>query len=350
MSNRVKNWLLAGAVAAALVEFVIIMVLLFPPTARYTPGRRPHQASARPMSAVLMQDNSKRKRQTDKTPEQEEEPEAEQEGAEEPGDTEPVQEKEKPEGELSAPEIIAKADIVAHGLGTIGDLAAPNCLEAFYEAYAQGVRVFEVDLRLTRDCQVVLRHDWWPSTWQTGINWANIPTREKFLSEKILDQYTPMSFQDLLLLMEQHSDICVVTDSKFTESDVFTIQFDAMLADARELGLTYLFDRIFIQVYSGNMKKALDNIYPFPHYIYTLYQDETPFNGTVAEFRKRAEWGVEGIVMDNIWWRPEFAAIADEYGIHVYVHTINDADTAKRVLREGADAVYTDTLRPKDLI
>lgn len=258
---------------------------------------------------------------------------------------EPVPEKEKPAGELSASAILAKEKVIAHGLGAIGDLTTPNCLEAFQESYAKGVRVFEADLRLTRDGKVILRHDY-------GTDWTQIPTREDFLEEKVKGLYTPLSFQDLLLLMEQYPDICVITDSKFTDSDVFYIQFDAMLADAHELGLTYLFDRMFIQIYSANMKTALDNIYPFPHYIYTLYQDTKPFKGTEEDFRSRAsfcqERGISGITMDYYWWKPEFAAIADEYGINVYVHTVNDLDYAKKLSGDGVNAIYTDYLVPGD--
>ncbi len=262
-----------------------------------------------------------------------------------------VPEKEKPAGELSATEILANSRLVAHGMGSIGGLTTPNCVESFLAQYEAGVRVFEVDLRLTRDAQVVLRHDWWV-TWQDGIDWVHIPTLEKFLSEKILDTYTPLSFRDLLLLMEAYPDICVITDTKFTESDIFSIQFDAMLADAHELGLTYLFDRIAIQVYDGNMRTGLNNIYPFPHYIYTLYQDSS-FKGTTASFREKAaycaERGIKGITMDQYWWKPAFAAIAEEYGIKVYVHTVNDIDKAKKLLAEGVSGVYTDSIKPEDI-
>lgn len=262
-----------------------------------------------------------------------------------------VVEKEKPAGERSAAEIMADAQVIAHGMGAINGLTTPNCLEGFLIQYNAGVRVFEADLRLTRDVKNVLRHDWWNASWQNGIDWVHVPTREKFVSEKILDKYTPLSFQGLLRLMEAYPDICIITDTKFTESDVFSIQFDSMLADARELGLTYLFDRIVVQVYSKNMHTGLDNIYPFPHYIYTLYQDE--FKGTKEAFRERAAYcakqGIEGIAMDEYWWKPDFAAIADEYGIRVYVHTVNDAAAAKKLLNSGCDGIYSDSLTPGSL-
>ena len=76
------------------------------------------------------------------------------------------------------------------------------------------------------------------------------------------------------------------------------------------------------------MRTGLHNIYPFPHYIYTLYQDED-FTGTKDSFRERAAYcakhGIKGIAIDQHWWNPAFASIADEYGIQLYVHTVNDA-------------------------
>lgn len=126
-----------------------------------------------------------------------------------------------------------------------------------------------------------------------------------------------------------------------------------MLADARELGLTYLFDRIVIQVYSGNMRTALNNIYPFPHYIYTLYQDETPFTGTKEDLEKKAaycaERGIGGITMSSAWWNPAFPGIAKKYGIQLYLYTVNDAAQARQYLDAGCSGVYSDSLTPSDL-
>lgn len=276
----------------------------------------------------------------------------EEEAPDEPaGEPEPVEEKQPPEGALSAPDILSGTTVIAHGMGAVGSLNTLNCLEGFLTQYEAGVRVFEADLRLTRDCQVVLRHDWWHADWQEGISWARIPTREKFVSSPILGRYTPLSFRDLLLLMEEYPDICIITDTKFTDSDVFTIQFDAMLADARELGLTYLFDRIVVQIYNTNMLSALNNIYRFPHYIYTLYQDN--FNRTESALRDRAafcaQWGIEGITMESSLYKSAYGDIAREYGVRIYVHTVNDKEKARALLESGVDGIYSDTLTPDSL-
>ena len=155
-----------------------------------------------------------------------------------------------------------------------------------------------------------------------------------------------MSFRDLLLLMEEYPDICIVTDTKFTDAEVVTAQFTVMLNDAHELGLSYLFDRMVIQVYSPLMFRVVDHLGHFPHYIYTFYAEG--FNGTEEALRERLTFcrknGIEGVTMWSWLWRPSYAAIAENSGVRCYVHTVNDRETAEALLQSGVSAVYTDYL------
>ena len=260
------------------------------------------------------------------------------------------EEKEKPAGERSGWDILTEAKLAAHGLGEVDGVATLNCLEGFQQQYGKGVRTFEVDLRLTADQQVVLRHDW-RAGWQAGISEVSIPTLKEFLSRPLLKEYTPLSFKDLLLLMEQYPDVCIITDTKFTEAEIVTLQFEAMLRDAEELGLSYLFDRMVIQVYDALMFKVVDNIHHFENYIYTLYSDG--FTTTVSGFRERAafcaENGIRGITMWDYWWRTDFAPIMEEYDILVFTHTVNDPEEARALLSSGVSGIYTDSLVPDDL-
>ena len=267
-----------------------------------------------------------------------------------PAEPEPVQEKSPPEDALTAPEILSNAQVIAHGLGAIDGVTTLNCLEGFQQQYAQGVRVFEVDLRLTADQRVVLRHDW-RAGWQDGVSETAIPTLEEFLDKQLLEEYTPLSFQDLLLLMEEYPDICIVTDTKFTDAEIVTLQFEAMLSDAKELGLSYLFDRMIIQVYSQLMYTVTDSLHHFPYYFYTLYAEG--FGRTEEAFREIASFcgdhGIMGVTMWDYWWDENYAPIAQEYGIQVFTHTVNDGQEALALLNSGISAVYTDTLVPGDL-
>lgn len=261
-----------------------------------------------------------------------------------------VTEKERPAGERSAPEILADHAVISHGMGMIEGVTTLNCLESFRQQYEQGVRVFEVDLRMTRDLQVVLRHDW-RAGWQTGISETSVPTLDEFRARPLLGKYTPLTFRDLLLLMEEYPDICIVTDTKFTDAETVTVQFEAMLEDARSLGLSYLFDRIVVQVYSQLMFRVVDSIGEFPHYVYTLYAEG--FNRTEQAFADImtfcTESGVMGVTMWDYWWKAEFAPIARESGVEVYVHTVNDVQKAAELLVSGVSGVYTDSIVPEEL-
>lgn len=266
-----------------------------------------------------------------------------------PQDSVGVPEAAKPEGERDAAEILGEHEVICHALGELEGKKTLNCLEGFLENYAAGVRVFEVDLRLTSDDQVVLRHDW-KAGLQEGISGKYIPTLEEFLSTPILGKYTPLSFRDLLKLMQTHPDVCIITDTKFTDEELIHKQFRAMVRDAQALGLSYLFDRMEVQVYSERHFVIVNSIHPFRHYIYTLYQDS--FEGTEKDFRKRAafaaENGIEAITIKVKEWNPEWISAADAYGIKVYVHTVNDPDQASRLLAQGVSAIYTDSLLPRD--
>lgn len=256
----------------------------------------------------------------------------------------------KPKGERSAPEILATNHIVAHALGAVDGVESLNCLEGFKAAYDDGVRVFEVDLRMTSDGYVVLRHDWLGNL-QDGIDTTHIPTLDEFFTKPILGKYTPLSFRDLLLLMAQYPDICVITDTKFTDAEPVTEQFLSMLDDARGLGMSYLFDRMVIQVYSPEHFTVVDGVYHFPHYIYTLYQES--FGQNEDAFRRKAvfceENGIMGITLEQGRWDEDYLPIANWRGVKVFVHTVNSASEARRLLRGGVTGVYSDFLIPADV-
>ncbi len=270
--------------------------------------------------------------------------------AEEQARNELPPEKEKPANEEDAADILARNKVIAHALGGVDGEAVLNCLEGFERNYEAGVRVFEADFRQTSDGYVVLRHDW-RGNWQEGVNEVSLPTLEEFLARPILEKYTPLSFSQLLLLMEEYPDICVITDTKFLEPEAVIAQFTEMLAEARKLGLTYLLDRLVVQIYTPLHFNIVDSIHHFPHYIYTLYQDN--FDGTEDGFRSKANYaqskGIEAITMWDFLWDEDWRPIADYRDLKVYVHTVNDPDTARRLLQSGISAVYTDTLLPADL-
>ena len=259
-------------------------------------------------------------------------------------------ERPKPASERSAPEILADTNAILHAFGSVGEIPGLNCLEGFLAHYGEGARAFEVDLRLTSDGFAVLRHDWLGGV-QEGIDPLHIPTLDKFLATPIRGSYTPVSFRDLLLLMAQYPDVCVITDTKLLDTEAVTAQFQSILTEAHKLGMSYLFDRMIIQIYSPDHFIVVDGLYHFPHYIYTLYQDF--FGNNEQSFRNKVVFceqnGIMGLTLNVDVWKNDYLPISDWRNINVYLHTINNADTARRLLNSGVKAIYTDSLDPADL-
>ncbi|MDE5865160.1 MAG: hypothetical protein K2H31_00955 [Lachnospiraceae bacterium] len=241
------------------------------------------------------------------------------------------------------------SNIIAHAFGGIDDYPYTNSLEAFEENYNKGCRTFEVDFEITSDDKIVLRH-YWDQEIQIGISSEHIPTEEEFLAVPILEKYTPMSFSDLCLLMKEHTDIWIVTDTKYTDKENIRKQFNTMLQTAEECNAVDVLDRMVVQIYNEEMYEQLKEIYPFKSFIFTLYMR---WNGDTEEFTDICRWCVnhnlDAITMWDYLSNEENREIAERYNRDIYVHTVNDISEAQEFIKEGIKGIYTDDIYPKRL-
>lgn len=240
--------------------------------------------------------------------------------------------------------------IVGHSFGSIDGNSYTGSKEAFLERYNLGYRTFEVDLEMTSDDKVVLRHDWNQEI-QAGISSENIPTEEEFLAVPILGTYTPLSFSDLCLLMKEYPDIWIVTDSKYDDSENVKKQFTIMVQTAQKCDAVEVLDRIIVQIYNTRMYEVLKDVYPFRSFILTLYQ--YGWEGTAEEFVEICRWcadqDVEVITMWYYLPNEEICEIAERYNRDIYVHTVNDVPLARELLENGISGIYTDAICPEEL-
>ena len=245
------------------------------------------------------------------------------------------------------------SSIVGHSFGAVSDegnfYSYTGAREAFEENYKKGYRTFEVDLEITGDDKVVLRHDW-DQAIQEGISSANIPSQDEFLAVPIMGKYTPLSFQDLCMIMQEYPDIWIVTDSKYSDGENVKKQFNIMVSTAKECGAAEVLDRLVIQIYNEDMYEALQEVYPFKSFIFTLYQR---WGGEPEELAGICKWCVEHdvdvITMWHYHWNEEIRAIADRYDRDVYVHTVNDVPAAIDLKENGVKGIYTDMIKPEEL-
>lgn len=239
--------------------------------------------------------------------------------------------------------------MISHAMGGIGDRKYSNCLEAFQQNYAEGFRVFEVDMEYTSDGRLVLCHDWENRRISSDYPQGYRMSFEEFMGTRIFDKYTPVSLEGLLKLMADYPDVRIITDTKYTDVPTIKRQFTAIVDTAKALGLEDVLHRLVVEIYSEEMFYAIDAIHHFDAYVFTLYKilKKAP---SLARFEELAAFcarnGVDMIAMFTTWWKSAYKPILEEYDLDIAVYTTNKKKEAAAFFKDGVTAVLTDFLPP----
>ena len=75
---------------------------------------------------------------------------------------------------------------------------------------------------------------------------GHLATLEEFKEKKILDKYTPLTLDDLLLIMKKYEDVWIVTDSKNQDPLTARKDFEDIVSAAKTLGCEECLDRIVV--------------------------------------------------------------------------------------------------------
>lgn len=234
--------------------------------------------------------------------------------------------------------------LIIHAMGLVNGLPYTNSLEAFQVHYANGQRYFETDFSVTSDDQLVARHDW-SGWWQEGIDEEHVPTEAVFLNTPIFGSFTPLSLKDIIFLMQQYEDVYIITDTKDSDPILARKEISILVKTVREMDAMDVLDRFVIQFYNTEMYEAIKDLYDFPDYIFTLY---AVWYGDESEFVDYCRFCVSNGVRTITMWdyryagNPKLSQIAERYGIAIYVHTVNDRETAEEMFSLGAYGIYTD--------
>lgn len=238
--------------------------------------------------------------------------------------------------------------MVAHAMGGINGIAYSNTYEAFIANYEKGLRIFEVDLLLSKDNDLIARHEWSESFTKQDIlepdKQGSVLTSAEFKAAKIMDQYEPLNWDEILELMEFYPDVYIVTDTKQIKPDEIDQIFGAIV-DSVKTKDPALLERIVPQIYNQPMWEQLQGIHPFESIIFTLY---TIHDTDEEVVRFVEEKGITAVTMSETRANKELIASLNKIGVPSYVHTINDPKVMKKFKRMGAYGFYTDFLTEAD--
>lgn len=263
---------------------------------------------------------------------------------------------------LTTPMSKEELSYIAHAMGGIDSHPYTNSVEAFKVNYKKGYRLFEVDLLFTSDDVLVARHEWSESDYerfeqldlidlsQIEMNEREeyVPTSEQFLSMKINGQYTPMTFDDVIQLMQDYPDAIFITDTKWADDESVEKAFKAIVEQVKQVDESLL-SRLIPQLYTLEMFDVIEEIYEFDSYVYTMYQEVQRSNYDVIEFINEHD-EIAFVTMPqalaSIWGTPRFDLLAQLQYLKkpIFFHTINDEFILEELLNYGASGVYTDEL------
>lgn len=249
--------------------------------------------------------------------------------------------------------------VMAHALGGIDNYDYTNSLEAFYQNYNAGTRLFEIDLDTTSDGDICLIHTWEDfrnKLTDIGGDWPM--STEEFKQTKIHGKYTTVMFKDLLKLMEEIPDFYIIVDSKTFDIEGSKVMYNRMMEEVNVVNPA-LVKRIVPQAYTPEMYDLLLKNYDFEKIIFTLYHYYVDSDGQkIYKFIKDREVPVVVMHMDNEWATKvitdiyAYAKMQDyEDNFTIYIHTINNMDKAIKIINDNHFfGIYSDYISENELI
>ena len=242
-------------------------------------------------------------------------------------------------------------NIITHALGGLDGYTYLNSRESFINHYDKGCRFFEVDLSQTSDGVWVCRHNWKEPMGQWEGDKKKVLSAEEFLNTPIYGKYTPMSFEDLLKLLDEYPDAFVTIDSKQYSVRNYqrTLEDYAQYREiAINAGLEHTLGQIIPELYNSAMYSGTTLVYKFPAYLYSLWQEYSIEElNDIADFCQANQ--IQAVSLHCEYWSEDVQKIFDERDILVYIYTINDEEKAREYVKAGAKGVCTDTLISENL-
>ena len=245
---------------------------------------------------------------------------------------------------------------VAHALGGIDGRIHTNSLEAFNLAYANGFRVFEVDLRLIGEEHnyLVAMHSIETYNRFVGANYncETEVTLENFLARKIYGKYTPLAWSDVAELMANHKDIFMIIDGKYTTKELVLRQYQILVDEVIALGFydtsieyNQILERIVPYLFNQQMFYWIESIHSFPEYIFAHYLMRPSFSSIVSFITNRRQITAVAMSYRRIH-STVFPNRLLDIGIVLYAHTITSHTVSNRMQRIGVHGMITPFFMP----
>ena len=113
---------------------------------------------------------------------------------------------------------------IAHAGGEVKGIKSTNSKQALDENYANGFRLFELDIITTSDGKMVAAHDWGMWSRFTDYKGSLPPSHATFMERKIYGDYTTLDMDGINAWFAAHPDAILITD-KLNDPVAFAKRF-----------------------------------------------------------------------------------------------------------------------------
>lgn len=237
--------------------------------------------------------------------------------------------------------------LIAHAGGGIDGKSYTNSEEALRLSYVKGYRLFEIDLTVSKDGEVVARHDWQDDYGQVAFAKPGSPmTHRAFMSSNIYGKYTPMDLMSVVAFMAEFKDTYVIIDVK-TKSTDDTEEMYSKISQALEGVDEVILSRLVAQVFFL-ADLPIVRAHGFRN---TLYVPGDAREG--YDFERTANFIKNGdIDAASIWHKKatdDSLAILRRKGVKPYLYTLNDTAQMQALREAGAHGFFTDFITPEEV-
>ena len=227
-------------------------------------------------------------------------------------------------------------NFIAHSGGSIDGNIYTNSLEALDLSYSKGIRILELDLKLTSDNQLVAVHDW--KSWKKMTKYSKKipPSKNDFMNLKILGKYSPIDLNKINEWKTKHKDTVIITD-KFDNLKILNNSFQKN-------------QKYIHEIYDYNQL-----LFAFNHGLTNILVSEKILrenNFSIKFLNRLKENDIYGLSVSrySIYKLPEFYKKVRDMGLRVFVYRLNDGlpgGSEKEVIcnfNNYLDAIYADDL------
>ena len=216
-------------------------------------------------------------------------------------------------------------------------LYVQNTLPSFALAQKAGATHYELDVHLTRDGQVIVHHDYFLSdTMGQERSIADI-------SYQTLCQISLKNiFDDGIVKVPLLKDVLPVL-----EKNLETLNVEFKNDDNRYPNMVQKVWALLKEQYPVIFPKTLFSSFCFNTLAELRKLDKNARIGLLTrefDIRKALELSAESVHINHKRFSSEMAKICHQYGIKIYVYTVNDTALAKELEKSGADGIFTDRI------